>query len=352
MNRILFLAALLFAGEASAAALTTWQAWVTANPFTARQVAPQALVVKGIGTETYYMLEVDPTTGKLPVEAAVTLEGASFEVANVGATGTAVPADAGYIGGTDGTNLRGVKVDTSGELQVDVLSSALPSGAATAANQATGNTTLASIDAFLDSLDGKTPDYTTGDGLVDGGTIRVTLASDQSPVSVAQSGTWDIGSITGGITLPTGAATEATLAGVESIAGDIDAKLVQQSLGTGTAAGAVRVVTASDSPSPKGRAFADSKRNAYATTSVTTGAWVELIAATAAVINALQIFDSCGEVLELGVGAAASESRVLLIPPGGFDAAVPLHIPAGSRVAIKAVSANCTAGQLVLTGLN
>lgn len=45
--------------------------------------------------------------------------------------------------GTDGTDLYGITVDTSGHVQVDVLSNALPSGAAT-------ETTLASVLAKLD----------------------------------------------------------------------------------------------------------------------------------------------------------------------------------------------------------
>jgi len=51
------------------------------------------------------------------------------------ATGTSVPANAAFVAGTDGTLTRALKTDAGGELQVDVLSSALPSGAATSANQ-------------------------------------------------------------------------------------------------------------------------------------------------------------------------------------------------------------------------
>jgi hypothetical protein len=39
-----------------------------------------------------------------------------------GTTGSAVPTNAGFIGGSDGGTLRGIKVDSAGELQVDVLS--------------------------------------------------------------------------------------------------------------------------------------------------------------------------------------------------------------------------------------
>lgn len=48
-------------------------------------------------------------------------EGSKTVVAITGSTGSAVPAGAMGVGGTDGTNLRLLKTDASGELQVDVL---------------------------------------------------------------------------------------------------------------------------------------------------------------------------------------------------------------------------------------
>lgn len=53
----------------------------------------------------------------------------------VATTGSAIPTKGFAVSGTDGTNARVLKTDSSGELQVDVLSSALPTGAATAALQ-------------------------------------------------------------------------------------------------------------------------------------------------------------------------------------------------------------------------
>lgn len=67
--------------------------------------------------------------------------------------GTGTPSKAIGIAGTDGTNPQIVKTDSSGELQVDVLSSALPSGAATAANQSTANTALSAIQTAVEILD-------------------------------------------------------------------------------------------------------------------------------------------------------------------------------------------------------
>jgi hypothetical protein len=62
----------------------------------------------------------------VPVTGTVTANTPS-----TGAVGFPALAQATQVGGSDGTNLRILKTDSSGELQVDVVSSALPSGAAT-----------------------------------------------------------------------------------------------------------------------------------------------------------------------------------------------------------------------------
>ena len=117
--------------------------------------------------------------------------------------------------GTGGTSLVPL-VDSAGHLQVDTLSSALPTGAATAANQATiighvdgVETLLTAIDAVLDTIDADTgaiktavelldnsvdgnylnvnaniagTDFVGGAGAVAGGVQRITLASDDPAV--------------------------------------------------------------------------------------------------------------------------------------------------------------------------
>lgn len=75
---------------------------------------------------------------------------ASFTEGATAPDGGALPAVVKVAGGYDGTNVQVIKTDAAGELQIDVLSSALPTGAATAANQATGNASLASIDTDID----------------------------------------------------------------------------------------------------------------------------------------------------------------------------------------------------------
>lgn len=101
---------------------------------------------------------------------------------------------------------------------------------------------------------------------------------------------------------------------------------------------------------PIGYAVADSATKLSGT--VTSGAWVELIASTAAEAHFLQCFESSGYALELGVGAAAAEVRQCFIPPGGTDYPLPLRIPAGSRVSVRAVATTAdytSPAQLLLT---
>ena len=86
-------------------------------------------------------------------------------------------------------------------------------------------------------------------------------------------------------------------------------------------------------------------RNDYTTTNVTTGAYVQLIASTAAAYNAIEIFDSSGQTLQLALGASGSEVNQFLIFPGG-NGRIPYTIAAASRVSVKAVSGTANVGEL------
>lgn len=110
-------------------------------------------------------------------------------------------------------------------------------------------------------------------------------------------------------------------------------------LGTVTVAGAAP-------PSPSGIALA---RHDY-TVPVTTGAYTQLIASTTATISQIFIFDSSGQTLVLALGAAASEVDKLYIIPGG-NGLVPINIPSGSRVSIRAISGNATVGEISVSFL-
>lgn len=121
----------------------------------------------------------------IPITGSITASNPS-----VSATGAAVPAQGTMVGGTDGTNLRALKTDANGELQIDVLSSALPSGAATSANQITVNNSLSNID-------GKLPGLIASRIPVDGSGVT-------QPISVSV------------LPLPSGASTETTLSSLNT----------------------------------------------------------------------------------------------------------------------------------------
>lgn len=104
-------------------------------------------------------------------------------LASVGTTGLTAPTSADLAGVIDGSgNLAAIDKSANG-IQVDVKASTLPTGAATAAKQDTGNTSVASIDT-------KTPALVSGRVPVDGSGVT-------QPVSAAS------------LPLPTGAATAA-----------------------------------------------------------------------------------------------------------------------------------------------
>lgn len=454
--------------------LQTWTDWSTNQPYVSKQVPPNALVARCKDDDTYCVVEIDQATGELPVALSGTsisidfsgptgdpvpadagfvggvdgsgdLRGLSVDTDGrlqidattdndfAGTPGSAVPADAGFMGGTDGTNLRGLKTDSGGELQVDVLSSALPSGAATAANQSTEIGHLSQIEAAVEgtlavsaaslplpagaATEAKQPALGTA-GTASSDVITVQGIASMTPLSVSQSGAWSVtasatdldiralddavdyvrigdgtdrvdvtaaGELEVSLTtaLPAGNnnvgdVDVATIAAGNNNIGDVDVASIAAgnnnigdvdvaSIAAGnnnigdvdvtnfpatvsTNAGAsdastLRVTQAS-------RSYADSARLVYSSTNVTTGAWVELDSSTAGDFNCLTIFDSSGQTLELGVGAAAAESRVMIIPPGGHDGCIPLRIASGSRLSLKAISGTASSGEINITGLN
>lgn len=86
-------------------------------------------------------------------------------------------------------------------------------------------------------------------------------------------------------------------------------------------------------------------RNAYGTTPVTTAAYVQILASTPSVINAIEVFDSSGQTLVLAEGAPGSEVDQVFIFPGG-NGRIPFAIASGVRLSVKAVTATASAGEL------
>lgn len=152
-----------------------------------------------------------------------------------------------------------VKVNPSGALTVEstVTSSALPTGAATSANQTAQSTLFGAVtetapasDTASSGLNGRlqriAQRLTSLIALFPGtlgqktsaNSFAVTVASDQTAIPASQSGTWNITNISGTVSLPTGAATQTTLA---AISGQLPS-----TLGIKTAANSLSIAPASD----------------------------------------------------------------------------------------------------------
>lgn len=228
-------------------------------------------------------------------------------------------------------------------------------------------------------------------------------------VAATQSGTWSITNVTGTVSLPTGAATETTLSALNTkVNADfgVSSGAVRTAAQIGNATGAaafgagvtgaqvLRTVLASDqaptsaaqawlnkitdgtntaavkaastaalatdpalvvaispnntvSTTTGGKSKVNQIYNDYTSTNVTTSAYVQLLATTSATTNLVEVFDSSGQTMILGVGAAGSEVVQFYIIPGG-NGKVPLAIPSGSRIAIKALTATASVGYLVI----
>lgn len=413
------------------------------------------MIARCEGEDTYCVVEIDKATGAIPVSATIAID-------YQGPIGQPVPTDGAFVAGQDPSgDLRGLATDVAGELQIDVLSSALPSGAATETKQDEQK-------VFLESIDDKTP--ALGQAAMAAST-PVVIASDQTAIdTILSDGTHDadispdgglkisgtndsvfdqgsgstttgsmnvhvggienvgnnfgdtstslrtasqIGNATGAadfgagnssaqtlrtviatdqaaipvtaasLPLPTGAATESKQDSAITISTNIDNKL--GTLGQKTMAGSAPVVIASDQSdlpvaisaastisvenlpatvavdagshtastirvTEGSRSYSESALLDYSLSPVTTGAWVQVDASTAGAINLLCLTDQSGQVMELGSGAAASETRIFLIAPG-FSDCIPLRIAAGVRLSVRAVSATASSGYLIISGM-
>lgn len=220
-------------------------------------------------------------------------------------------------------------LDSSGNVNtVSVSSSALPTGAATAARQDTGNASLASLDGKLGSLGQKAM----------AGSAPVVIASDQSAVPVSASS----------LPLPTGAATAAKQDTGNTSLASIDGKLPAALTGSGNLKAALQeaipagsntigkvdvnrltVVDLCDTP----LITASGSINGSA------GAFYEAVASLAATVKAIQCLDTSGSWIGVYTGTAASEALVAVIPPGADGSILELAITSGTRVALRSMEA-------------
>lgn len=92
-------------------------------------------------------------------------------------------------------------------------------------------------------------------------------------------------------------------------------------------------------------------RYSYASGTVTTSAYTQILASVTTATSNLWIADTSGSAIILATGASGSEVDQLYIPPGGFESYVYLSIANGVRLSIKALDVNASAGQLIINGL-
>lgn len=310
--------------------------------------------------------------------------------------GSAIPAQTNVVSGYDGSLVRAIKTDSGGAVQVDVESSALPTGAATESTLSTLNgkvtavntgavvisssalPTGAATESTLSTLNGKVTAVNTGAVVISSSA----LPSGASTSALQTTGNSSLSSIDGKITavntgavvvsssaLPSGAATSAKQDTGNTSLSSIDGKItavntgavtISAALPTGTNSigrvslqdGSANAITSSALGSlrgihtrPIGRTAADKARNDYTSVNVTTSAYVTLDASLAAEAHEVEIFDSSGQTLVLATGAAASEVDQVYILPGG-NGRIPLRIAAGTRTSIKAVSGTASAGEI------
>lgn len=121
---------------------------------------------------------------------------------SIGPTGDPVPVQATFVAGTDGIDLRGLKTDAAGELQVDVLTIPAITGSVTVSGSVTAN----------------------------------------------QGGAWNITNISGTVSLPTGAATEATLSTLNGKVTTVNTGAVTISTALPAGANAIGSVSVSNFP--------------------------------------------------------------------------------------------------------
>ncbi len=431
------LAAILIAMTAFSAAygvpLDSFSVFSTAHPNT-RPGQYIQLLARGTGTDDYYVMEVDPTTGALPVAIVSGSLVLGYDE-NYGAVGSNTLRTAAQIGnatgaaafGTGNTSAQTLRVDIANDDIVPVSQSGSWTVAATQSgtwniNNISGTITLptgAATESTLSTMSGKfnagfgsalgsirtSSQIGNGTGLADfnagnasAQTIRTVIATDQSAIPVSQSGSWTVTTSSFPTTADTnygtpGASTirSASMLGVGSTAvsnsnpvpisdaggsitvdGTVSASNFPATVDTNTGAAgastirtvlstrqeaaatplAVRISDGSSfvTPASTGRTYSDSARLDYSSSNVTTSAYVQVLASTAAAINAITVFNGCGESIYLATGGAGAEVVKSIVPPGGLDGTISLAIAASTRIAIKGLSGSCTSGQFIING--
>ncbi len=218
-------------------------------------------------------------------------------------------------------------------VQISASSLPLPTGAATSANQSTiiANQTNGTQVVSVNNFPATQPVS---------GTVAVSNFPATQPVSAVS------------LPLPTGASTSANQT---TMITDLGSILANQTNGTQTTSvlnfPATQPVSGTVTASVAGKSVANPPvYNIYSSSNIDTTAYVQLIASTANPTTLVDIFDSSGQAMILATGAMGSEVIQAYVQPGGDT--IPLAIPAGTRVAYKALTANATAGYLLMNLLD
>lgn len=297
----------------------------------------------GAATEaTLATLATEATVATLATEATqLSVETNTQAVADATTTDGAVPpAKVMVVAGSDGSNIRTVATTASGAVLVQ------------------GSGTPLDADVNVTEFGGNP--VVTGTGASGVGIPRVTVSND-SNVLATQSGTWNINNITGTVSLPTGAATEATLAtlATEATVATLATEATLSALNTkinsdyGVATGAVR--TAAQIGNASGvadfnsgnvsaqtlRVVIVSDQPAFPTSSPinTTGSHTtSTVGAVAATLTApanavgflLQASDQNGTNIRWAIGTTASATVGSQLQPGRGTG----YVPCGANVSI------------------
>jgi hypothetical protein len=315
----------------------------------------------GSGADSAQTLRVTPSTRSetATTPLAVRLsDGAAFYD---GATETTAQAISGQLPATLGQKAG------ANSLAVVVASdqTAIPASQSGTWNitNITGTVSLptgAATESSLVAMSGKLP-VTLGQKLsVD--SLSVTIASDQTDIDVAQAGTWDITNITGTVSLPTGAATESTLAQIDGKVANnygVATGAVRTAAQIGNAGGVadfdegaagsqtLRVVLADESKAQGGLAPVAVITRSYSSLNVT-GTYSSLGAPLASTANMVAFFETGGVPLIIGWGSVDK----FIIPPGGAESPLPVTIPAATQLQIKtADGSTVSSGNLYMTVL-
>jgi hypothetical protein len=244
-------------------------------------------------------LKVDGSSTTQPISGTVTAnQGGTWNITNISGT-VSLPTGAATAAKQDtgNTSLASIVTALAGTLAVSAASLPLPTGASTAANQTTGNTSLASIDAKTPSLGQATA----------AASVPVVIATNQTnfPITLLDGSGNSVASLSGALYTRGYGRTKVLL-----------------------------------------------YRNDNASSAISTSAYTQIVASTADDINVLYISDTSGSSFKIATGGAGVETDILYVPPGGIDPPYEIHIPASTRVSVKALDTNMSAGQLIITGLN